>query len=145
MDMLSSLCAAMVRANGDSLVLESGRAPYVISGLDRQEVAKSTLSDNALEALVAQVFSEAGRQAFRDSGSTLEQIDVPSSGLTLMATARRQDEGIFIELRRAPVTATEEPAAAPAANADENLFVPDAPPAEFTTAASSNAWERTPG
>ena len=99
MDMLSSLCTAMVRANGDSLVLESGRAPYVMSGLDRQEVAKSTLSDNALEALVTQIFSEGGRQAFRDDGHTVEQIDVPSSGLTLTATARRQDDGVYIELR----------------------------------------------
>jgi Tfp pilus assembly pilus retraction ATPase PilT len=144
MDMLSSLCAAMVRANGDSLVLESGQAPYVISGLDRQEVAKSTLSDNALEALVAQVFSDNGRQAFRDNGSTLEQIDVPSSGLTLMATARRQDDGIFIELRRAPA-AVEEPVATPAVNADESLFVPEPPAVELTDPASSNAWERTPG
>ncbi len=118
MDMLSSLCAAMVRANGNSLVLESGRAPYVLSGLDRQEVAKSTLSDNALEALVTQVFSESGRQAFRDTGNTIEQIDVSSSGLTLMATARRQDDGIFIELRRAGVG---------------------------ETGAASHAWEQTPG
>src|SRR5688500_14206737 len=142
MDMLSSLCAAMVRANGDSLVLESGRAPYVMAGLDRQEVAKSTLSDNALEALVAQVFSEAGRQAFRDSGTTLEQIDVPSSGLTLTATARRQDEGIFIELRRA-LAAIEEPVATPAVDADESLFVPAEMPAapELTAAPGPQAWE----
>ncbi len=146
MDMLSSLCAAMVRANGDSLVLESGRAPYVIAGLDRQEVAKSTLSDNALEALVAQVFSETGRQAFRDSGSTLEQIDVPSSGLTLTATARRQDDGIFIELRRAPA-GIEEPVATPTVDADESLFVPAELPSapDLTAPANLNAWERTPG
>src|SRR6187551_3730831 len=108
MDMLSSLCAAMVRANGDSLVLESGRAPYVMSGLDRQDVAKSTLSDNALEALVTQVLSEAGRQAFRDNGNTVERIDVRSSNLTLTATARRQNSGIYIELRRASAVVEEE-------------------------------------
>jgi len=148
MDMLSSLCTAMVRANGDNLVLESGRAPYVMSGLDRQEVAKSTLSDNALEALVTQIFSEAGRQAFRGDGHTVEQIDVPSSGLTLMATARRQDDGIFIELRRAPA-AVEEPAAMPTVDADESLFVPAEMPAApehpLTAAPAPGEWDRTPG
>ena len=147
MDMLSSLCTAMVRANGDSLVLESGRAPYVMSGLDRQEVAKSTLSDNALEALVTQIFSEAGRQAFRDSGNTIEQIDVPSSGLTLTATARRQDDGVYIELRRAPA-AIEEPAVVPTVDADESLFVPAelpaAPEHPLTAGPGVDEWDRTP-
>jgi hypothetical protein len=34
---------------------------------------------------------------------------VPSSELTLMATARRQDDGIYIELRRAPAGVEAEP------------------------------------
>ena len=149
MDMLSSLCAAMVRANGDSLVLESGRAPYVMSGLDRQDVAKSTLSDNALEALVTQVFSEAGRQAFRDNGNTVERIDVLSSNLTLTATARRQNSGIYIELRRASAVVEEEPVAVPEVAADESFFVPAEMPAvpEHPLAATAgfNEWDRTPG
>jgi|KBSMisStaDraftv2_1062788.scaffolds.fasta_scaffold50322_3 Tfp pilus assembly pilus retraction ATPase PilT len=149
MDMLSSLCAAMVRANGDSLVLESGRAPYVLSGLDRHDVAKSTLSDNALEALVTQVFSEAGRQAFRNNGNTVERIDVPSSELTLMATARRQDDGIYIELRRAPAGVEAEPVPGPGVAADESLFVPAEVPAapehQLAATAGFNEWDRTPG
>ncbi len=72
MDMLPSLCAAMVRANGDSLVLESGRAPYVVAGTHRQDVAKATLSDNALEALVGQIFSESARHTFKESGFASE-------------------------------------------------------------------------
>ena len=107
MDMLPSLCAAMMRANGDSLVLESGRAPYVVAGTQRQDVAKATLSDNALEALVAQIFSEPGRQAFKDSGFASEQVEVPSAGLTLAATVLRSDDGISIELKRAPVPSVE--------------------------------------
>ena len=99
MDMLPSLCTAMVRANGDSLLLESGRAPYVMSGTHRQDVAKATLSDNALEALVAQIFSGPARDAFRETGRTAEGVDVPSAGLTLKATAERRDGAIVIELR----------------------------------------------
>ena len=142
MDMLPSLCAAMVRANGDSLLLESGRAPYVMSGTHRQDVAKATLSDNALEALVAQIFSGPGRDAFRETGRTAEDVDVPSAGLTLKATAERRDGAIVIELRRTP-TYELEPTDIPPPSVDEGLFA--APEHPLPAAEQLSGWETTPG
>ena len=140
MDMLPSLCAAMVRANGDSLVLESGRAPYVVAGTQRQDVAKATLSDNALEALVGQIFSESGRHTFKESGFASEEVEVPSAGLTLSATVLRSDDGISIELKRAPAldAAPEQLAAG-----DDSLFA--APEQTLTTAEKLDEWEPSPG
>ena len=140
MDMLPSLCAAMVRANGDSLVLESGRAPYVVAGTHRQDVAKATLSDNALEVLVDQIFSESGRHTFRESGFASEAVDVPSAGLTLAATVLRSDDGISIELKRAPA----EPAPVQlTAVVDDSLFA--APEQTLTTSEKLDDWEPSPG
>jgi Tfp pilus assembly pilus retraction ATPase PilT len=141
MDMLPSLCAAMVRANGDSLVLESGRAPYVVAGTQRQDVAKATLSDNALEALVGQIFSESGRTTFKESGFASEEVAVPSAGLTLSATVLRSDDGISIELKRAPA-AEPEPVQLTGAG-DDSLFA--APEQTLTTSEKLGEWEPSPG
>ncbi len=141
MDMLPSLCTAMMRANGDSLVLESGRAPYVVAGTQRQDVAKATLSDNALEALVGQIFSEPGRQAFKESGFASEQVAVPSAGLTLSATVLRSDDGISIELKRTVVPA---PEVAPVQlTGDDSLFA--APEQTLTSAVQLDQLEPSPG
>ena len=71
MDMLPTLCAAMKRAGGDALVLRTGESPHVLTSSGKQNVARAVLSANALEALVAQIFSEAGRQTLRDSGQVV--------------------------------------------------------------------------
>ena len=141
MDMLPSLCAAMVRANGDSLVLESGRAPYVVAGTQRQDVAKATLSDNALEALVGQIFSESGRHSFKESGFASEDVHVPSAGLTLSATVLRSDDGVSIELKRAPAVETE-PVQLTGVG-DDSLFA--APEQTLTTSEQLGEWEPSPG
>ena len=141
MDMLPSLCAAMVRANGDSLVLESGRAPYVVAGTQRQDVAKATLSDNALEALVGQIFSESGRHSFKESGFASEDVHVPSAGLTLSATVLRSDDGVSIELKRAPAM---EPAPVQLTGVgDDSLFA--APEQTLTTSEQLDEWDPSPG
>ena len=140
MDMLPSLCAAMVRANGDSLVLESGRAPYVVAGTHRQDVAKATLSDNALEALVGQIFSESGRHSFKESGFASEEVQVPSAGLTLSATVLRSDDGISIELKH--TTATSQAPIELTGAGDDSLFAQ--PEQTLTTAENLDEWEPSP-
>jgi twitching motility protein PilT len=119
MDMLPTLCAAMKRAGGDALVLRTGESPHVLTGGGRQNVARAVLSANALEALVTQIFSEAGRRTLSESGHVVEEVTV-SGGLVLSARADRTTEHVTIELREsapAPVEAVApepEPAAEPA-------------------------------
>jgi twitching motility protein PilT len=98
MDMLPTLCAAMKRAGGDALVLRTGESPHVLTGGGRQNVARAVLSANALEALVTQIFSEAGRETLLDSGYVVEEVSV-SGGLLLTATAERTTDHVTIELR----------------------------------------------
>jgi Tfp pilus assembly pilus retraction ATPase PilT len=104
MDMLPTLCTAMKRAGGDALVLRTGESPHVLTPNGRQNVARAILSGNALEALVSQIFSGAGRQALHDTNVVVEQVTVPEVGLTLSARAERAGDQITIELREsAPV------------------------------------------
>src|SRR5262245_14929185 len=113
MDMLPTLCAAMKRAGGDSLVLRTGESPHVLTGSGRQNVARAVLSANALEALVTQIFSETGRETLRDSGHVVEDVTV-SGGLVLSARGERTPDSVTIELREsapAPVEAPPPPAA----------------------------------
>jgi twitching motility protein PilT len=113
MDMLPTLCAAMKRAGGDALVLRTGESPHVLTGSGKQNVARAVLSANALEALVTQIFSEAGRQTLRDSGHVIEDVTV-SGGLVLSARGERTPESVTIELREstpAPVEAVPVPEA----------------------------------
>lgn len=141
MDMLPSLCAAMVRANGDSLVLESGCPPYVLTDAGRTDVAKATLSDTALDALVGQIFSESAREAFRAHGHATERVDVPSSGLLLTASADRRDHGIVITLSKTPLY--DLPPMTPEPAVDESLFA--APEHPMPAAEQLQGWEATPG
>ena len=109
MDMLPTLCAAMKRAGGDALVLRTGESPHVLTGSARQNVARTVLSANALEALLAQIFSDAARQTLRDTGRVVEQVTV-SGGLVLNASAGRVADSVTIELRENAPVAIPEPA-----------------------------------
>ncbi len=97
--MLPTLCTAMKRAGGDALVLRTGESPHVLTASGRQNVARAVLSANALEALVAQIFTGDGRQTLHDTGSVVEQVTVPEAGLTLSARAERTTNQVTIELR----------------------------------------------
>ena len=101
----------MKRAGGDALVLRTGESPHVLTGGGRQNVARAVLSANALEALVTQIFSEAGRQTLREAGQVVEEVTV-SGGLVLSASAERTPDYVMIELREsapAPVEAAPAP------------------------------------
>lgn len=100
MDMLPSLCAAMERAGGDSLVLREGMPPHVLAGASRHDVARAVLSHNALEALVRQIFSEAARQTLLEAGRVAEVVTVPEASVQLLAKASREDDVLSIELTR---------------------------------------------
>src|SRR5687767_2816619 len=136
MDMLPTLCAAMKRAGGDALVLRTGESPHVLTGGGRQNVARAVLSANALEALVTQIFSEAGRHTLRDSGQVVEEVTV-TGGLLLTASAERTIDHVRIELREnvpAPLEAAPvpEPEAVPepehvAENIDDTLVAAQPP------------------
>ena len=91
---------------------DPARAESLVAGLADLRATEDSQSQAGVALTDAFVAAARGHWAdtLRLGRKTLEQIDVPSSGLTLMATARRQDDGIFIELRRAPA-AIEEPVA----------------------------------
>ena len=113
MDMLPTLCTAMKRAGGDCLVLRTGEPPHVLIGSGRQNVARAILSSHAVEALVSQIFSDAGQKTLKDATRVDERVTVPEAGLTLTARAQREGDQISIELREYVAEPTS-PAVAPA-------------------------------
>jgi twitching motility protein PilT len=129
MDMLPTLCAAMKRAGGDALVLRTGESPHVLTGSAQQNVARTILSANALEALVTQIFSAGARHTLNETGRVTEQVMV-SGGLLLNASAARTSESVTIELREnalaaipEPPAQTSEPVAEPCAVEDAEVIV----------------------
>ena len=125
MDMLPTLCSAMKRAGGDALVLRTGESPHVLTARGRQNVARAVLSANALEALVAQIFTGDGRQTLHDTGHVVEQVTVPEVGLTLSARAERTPDSVTIELReRVPEPIAVEPPAAEPPAAEPSVPAP---------------------
>ena len=131
MDMLPTLCTAMKRAGGDALVLRTGDSPHVLTANGRQNVARAILSANALEALVAQIFTGDGRQTLHDTGRVVEQVTVREAvGLVAQAAGYSyRFEGNTVHI------ATEQRLGA--------LFAPSAHPASIpkTSSPGSHFWK----
>ena len=102
MDLLPSLCAAMMRTGGDSLILREGLPPHVMAGMKRYDVARAVLSHNAVEALLLQIFSDASRRTFQETGYVVEVVRVAEPALVVTAKAEREDDQLRIELVRQP-------------------------------------------
>jgi Tfp pilus assembly pilus retraction ATPase PilT len=100
MDLLPSLCAAMMRTGGDSLILREGSPPHVMAGMKRYDVARAVLSHNAVEALLLQIFSDASRRTFQETGYVVELVRVAEPALVVTAKAEREDDQLRIELVR---------------------------------------------
>jgi twitching motility protein PilT len=110
MEMLPTLCTAMKRAGGDALMLRTGDSPHVLTANGRQNVARAILSANALEALLAQIFTADGRRTLLDTGNIVEEVTVREAGLTLTARAERTPDQVTIELRERTAVPAPEPA-----------------------------------
>jgi twitching motility protein PilT len=100
--LVTSLLAAIVRADGDALVLHAGERPYVVAPSGQSELTSRALTLEAMTGMVAKLLPPDARQALDDFGAV--QHDLPASGIftheRFTVVAARGGNDIWIEIRR---------------------------------------------
>ena len=79
MPLVDSFLAAIVRDDGESLVLHVGERPVVVSARGPKEIASSAMSLESMDALLGELLSFDSRQALTEFGAV--EADLPPSTL----------------------------------------------------------------
>ena len=129
MALVDSLLTAVVRSDGDALVLHVGEKPYVVAAGGSVELSRQGLGLGAMEGMLAQLLSADALRALREMGAVEHELDdrPASSGDRFTVVAARGGDDIWIELRRhrrrraavAAVAVAPEPVAAVVGVADD--------------------------
>jgi twitching motility protein PilT len=137
---IDSLVAAVLKVNGDGLVMHVGEKPYVLSPGGSSNLSERTLTVDAMKGVLNDLLSPADQETLDDIGAVEREVlskDAPGDKFLLVAA--RGGDDIWIELRRqravtrAPKpteTALRGPAPAPAEQTP--AIPPGRPPAPET-------------
>ena len=112
MPLVNSLLTAIVRANGDALVLHAGECPYVIAPSGQLELASRALTLEAVKGMLNELLPAEARQSLDEIGAVQHELGSPAfaPGETFSVVAARGGEDIWIEIRRhRPEAHVEEP------------------------------------
>ena len=100
--MVNSLLTAIVRADGDALVMHVGEKPYVVAPSGPVELSSRPLTFEAVAGILGQLLPVERRQALDELGAI--EHDLPRSPATgderFMVVAARGGNDIWIEIRR---------------------------------------------
>ena len=102
MSLVASLLTALVRADGDALVLHTGECPYVVAPTGQTELASRVLSLDAATGVVAELLPVDAQQALNTLGAVehdLQPFDF-SAGERFTVVAARGGDDIWVEIRR---------------------------------------------
>ena len=119
MALLDSLMSAIVRADGDALVMHVGERPYVVVGTQTISISTHGLNLDAMTGMLAQLLSPDAHTQLEEFGAV--EYKVPQQGEDRFSVvAARGGDDIWIEIRRrrpqaAPVVAPPEVVQPPAA------------------------------
>lgn len=134
MPLVDSLLTAVVRSDGDALVLHVGEKPYVVAAAGPVELSRQGLGLGAMEGMLAQLLSADALRTLREMGAVEHELDErpASSGDRFTVVAARGGDDIWIELRRhrrVPAAAPVPPPAPPVvAVAPEPVATPEPAP-----------------
>lgn len=120
MTLLDSLLDAIVRLEGDALVMHVGEKPYVVTtsssmnayrgplAWGQVELSSRVLTPDAVLSMVGQILPADQREALEELGAVEHEIASPM-GVSdkFSVVAARGGDDIWLELRRHPVTARE--------------------------------------
>ena len=103
MPLVTSLLTAIVRADGDALVLHAGERPYVVAPAGQLELASRALTLDAVKGMLNELLSAEARQSLDEIGAV--QHDLGRSTASRRArrfsvVAARGGDDIWIEIRR---------------------------------------------
>lgn len=114
MALVQSLLTAIVRADGDALVMHVGERPYVIAPSGTIELSAHGLNLDAMSGMLGQLLTHDALRALDDFGAIEHELSIPgpTPGDRFTVVAARGGDDVWIELRRhrgarASVQATE--------------------------------------
>jgi twitching motility protein PilT len=114
---VGSLLTAIVRADGDALVMHVGEKPYVVAAAGPVELSSRPLTLDAVAGMLGQLLPAEGRAALDELGAIEHELTRGISGSSdrFTVVAARGGDDIWIEVRRhrkptATVPATATPA-----------------------------------
>jgi hypothetical protein len=128
--LVTSLLTAIVRFDGDALVLHAGERPYIVTPAGRSELASRALTLDAVKGMLNELLSPQAHQTLAELGAVQHELGTPAfaKGESFNVVAARGGEDIWIEIRRhrrpAPVAAPPPPAVAAPEPAPERPPVP---------------------
>ncbi|MFN7978106.1 MAG: ATPase, T2SS/T4P/T4SS family [Vicinamibacterales bacterium] len=132
MPLVDSLLTAVVRSDGDALVLHVGEKPYVVAAAGPVELSRQGLGLGAMEGMLSQLLSADALRSLREMGAVEHELEErpASGGDRFTVVAARGGDDIWIELRRhRRVAPTAAPVPAPAPVAAEPIRVEPVAPA----------------
>ncbi|MGE5358601.1 MAG: type IV pilus twitching motility protein PilT [Bacteroidales bacterium] len=142
MALVESLLGAIVRPDGDALVLHVGEKPHIVAANGTVDLSVRPLTVDALTAILDQVLPRESRRALDDLGAV--EYEIPPSpaapGERFTMVAARGGDDIWVEIRRhRPM-----PASAPPAQADPRAGTPNDPSRPNVPAAGAPAPDAAP-
>ncbi|HKY20564.1 MAG TPA: ATPase, T2SS/T4P/T4SS family [Vicinamibacterales bacterium] len=115
MPLVDSLLTAIVRADGDALVLHAGECPHVFAPSGRSELASRVLTLEAMAGMLNELLTQDARKTLDELGAVQHELPAPAfaAGETFSVVAARGGDDIWIEIRRrrraSPPPEAEEP------------------------------------
>jgi len=148
-NLLDSLLDAIVRLDGDALVMHVGEKPYVVTTSEARnqfrgplawgqvELSTRVLTPEAVAGMLGQILPIEQRSTLEEYGAT--EYDViatnhPDEHFTIVAA--RGGDDIWLEMRRRPVLSAD--AAAVIANLQDEIAVDEPPAAELEAPAAAD-------
>ena len=100
--MVNSLLTAIVRADGDALVMHVGEHPYVVAPSGPVELSSRPLTLEAVAGMLGQLLPAESRHALEELGAIEHELPrtAASNGERFTVVAARGGDDIWIEIRR---------------------------------------------
>lgn len=128
MALVESLLTAMIRADGDALVMHVGERPYVVVGAGTQDLSSQILNLGAMTGMLQQLLPSAAQDSLQEFGAVEHRLP-PRDHDAFTVVAARGGDDIWIEIRRRrkSVAAVAAPPVAPPVNLDVPPALVDEP------------------
>ena len=132
MSLVTSLLTAIVRADGDALVLHAGERPYVVAPAGQSELASRALTLDAMKGMIKELLSAEAQQTLVEVGAVQHKLASPTfaKAETFTVIAARGGDDIWIEIRRRRAPVVVKPTVAPPALVAPIAVVAPVVPAE---------------
>jgi twitching motility protein PilT len=125
--LVNSLLTAIVRADGDALVMHVGEPPYVVSASGPIQLSSRPITVDAVAGMLTQLLPADSRRVLDELGAV--EYDLPPSafadGERFTAVVARGGDEIWIEIRRHRSWPKEEPAPVSVPRAVEEQAAPE--------------------